>query len=37
MVESVQYLTYLPSELAASSIALSRHTMAEEDMWPRKY
>ncbi|XP_077294121.1 uncharacterized protein LOC143916755 [Arctopsyche grandis] len=36
MVESVQYLTYLPSELAASSIALSRHTMAEEDMWPRK-
>ena len=33
LLEADPYLQYLPSELAASSIALARHTL-DQEAWP---
>lgn len=35
MLEGDPYLQYLPSQLAASAIALARHTLLEE-IWPHE-
>lgn len=37
LVEGKEYLNYLPSKLAAASIALARYTLSKEKPWPKKF
>jgi len=37
LLEGEDYLNYLPSKLAAASIALARHTISKEKPWPKVF